>query len=122
MSCYEREITERILGERQKEENIACEYPDFENIGLERLGEKSEAEINWEEYIKFNMSIDWVAAEWLSCQIPLLARSGVAGIDEIIKMYKEAIHNAGGRMTRKASKLIADLCEMMPQATRKGNF
>lgn len=121
ISCYDREMTEKILSERLKPENAAYDYPDFEKLYSERIKKLPEAQVKWKEYIDFNLSIDWRVARELITAIPAMAASGVVERDEIVAVYKESIRSAGGRMTKKAETLINKLCASMPLATRKGN-
>lgn len=40
---------------------------------------------------------------------------------QIAAVYKDMIHKQGCRATKKAEKLISELCEALPLAIRKGN-
>ena len=121
MSCYDREMTQKILEERQKPENVAFEYPDFEKVYDKKLKESSKAMEDWAEYVNFNLNIDWRTAQSLISQIPAMAVSGVIDKDAIVAMYRDMLRGTGSRVTKRAENLIAELCTAMPLATKKGN-
>ncbi|MCM1040533.1 MAG: plasmid pRiA4b ORF-3 family protein [Ruminococcus sp.] len=121
MSCYDSEITQRILEERRKLENVGFEYPDFDQIASEKKEGVQNLLGEWKEYINFNLNIGWQTATELIEQIPLMAASGVITKDEIITAYKERLQGTGSRATKKAEGLIAELCSVMPLAIQKGN-
>lgn len=121
ISCYDTEVTQKILDERKLPENRGCIYPDFAHMSQEELEKMPESVEEWRNYVRFNLSIDWGAACELAEQIPSMAASGVIEKDKIIERYKEMIRKAGGRATKKSERLIGNLCETMPLATRKGN-
>ena len=76
---------------------------------------------NWNEYINWNMNIGWQTAENLLTRIPAMAASGIIAKEEIVAVYKEMLRGTGSRMSKKAEKLIGDLCTAIPLATKKGN-
>lgn len=121
ISRYDREMTRKILAERLKPENAVFDYPDFIKIYSGRPKEIPKALENWNEYIKWNLSIDWQTAENLIAQIPAMAASGVCEKEEIVAVYKEILHGTGCRVTKKGEHLIDELCSAMPLATKKGN-
>ena len=121
MSCYDWEMTQKILAERQKPENAVFDYPDFEEIFSGKMEESQKAVENWTDYIRFNLNIDWYLARNLIEQIPAMVVSGVIKKDDIVAAYKEALRGTGSRVTKKADGLIEELCMTMPLATRKGN-
>lgn len=122
ISCYDRKMTRRILAERLKPENAEFDYPDFIKIYSGKPKEIPKALEDWNEYIKWNMSIDWQTAEKLIAQIPAMAVSGIYEKEEILAVYKEMLHGTGCRVTKKAEGLIDKLCSTMPLATKKGNI
>ena len=121
MSRYDPEMTERILEERRKPENAAFAYPALEQICAEEPGDFQRAVRDWNEYVSFNLSFDWQMEERLMGQIPAMAASGVLKKDEILAVYKEMLRGTGSRVTKKAERLIGELCSSMPLAVRKGN-
>ncbi|MCM1127751.1 MAG: hypothetical protein NC429_14930 [Lachnospiraceae bacterium] len=121
MSCYDSEMTRRILEERRKPENVVFEYPDFEQIASGKQEGVQKSLREWKEYINFNMNIDWQTAAELIEQIPVMAASGVIKKEEIIAIYKERLRGTGSRASKKAEKLIGELCSAMPLAIQKGN-
>ena len=121
MSCYDRDMTQKILAERQKPENAVFDYPDFEKLYSSKKQEIPKALENWNEYVKWNLNIDWQTAENLLMQVPAMAASGVIKQKEIVAVYKEMIRGTGSRVTKKAENLIDGLCLGMPLATKKGN-
>lgn len=122
MSCYDREMTQKILAERLKPENAAFDYPDFGELYSGKLKELPEALKNWIEYVRFNLNIDWLTSMSLAEQIPIMAVSGILGKEEIVAEYKEMLRGSGSRVTKKAEDLIGKLCTSMPLATKKGNI
>lgn len=76
---------------------------------------------NWNEYIHFNLFIDWQMAERLERQVPALAASGILEKEEVLAAYKEMLRGTGSRVTKKAEGLIGELCSSMPLAVRRGN-
>ena len=121
VSRYDRDMTWEILAERQKPENEELDYPDFEKIYSKTVKEIPEALQNWNEYINWNMNIGWQTAENLLTRIPAMAASGIIAKEEIVAVYKEMLRGTGSRMSKKAEKLIGDLCTAIPLATKKGN-
>lgn len=121
ISCYDRDMTQKILAERKKPENAVFDYPDFEKICSSPNKEIPKALENWNEYVKWNMNIDWQTAESLLMQIPAMAASGIIPKEEIVAAYKEILRGTGSRVTKKAENLIGELCLGMPLATKKGN-
>jgi len=121
MSCYDFELTQKILEERQKPENAVYDYPDFEQIYSKKGKESQKALESWTEYVNFNLNIDWRTARKLIEQIPAMAVSGVVDKEEIVAMYREMLYGKGSRVTKKAEKLIEELCTTMPLATKRGN-
>ena len=121
MSCYDTEMTQKILEEREKPENAVYDYPDFEKIYSKKMKESFKAMENWAEYVNFNLNIDWQTAQRLIMQIPAMAVSGVIETDAILAVYKEMLHGTGSRVTKKAERLIEELCTAMPLATQRGN-
>lgn len=121
MSCYDTEMTQKILEEREKPENAVYDYPDFEKIYSKKMKESFKAMENWAEYVNFNLNIDWQTAQRLIMQIPAMAVSGVIETDAILAVYKEMLHGTGSRVTKKAERLIEELCTTMPLATQRGN-
>lgn len=75
MSCYDGDMTQKILAERQKPENAVFDYPDFEKIFSKKDKEIPKALENWNEYVKFNLNIDWQTAVNLLMQIPAMVVS-----------------------------------------------
>lgn len=121
MSCYDSEITQRILGERQKPENRTFVYPDFTRIDAGESQESQNAVQDWEEYIKFHLNIDWRTAALLTERIPAMAATGVLQKEEIVAAYKEMLCGTGCRETKKAESLIGALLMNAPFASQKGN-
>lgn len=120
MSCYDRELTQRILEERQKPENVAFTYPDLQQIHSGIQEEAQAAVREWKEYVDFDLSIDWQTAVSLIEQIPVMAASGVIKKEEILSAYREMLRGTGSRVTKKAERLIEKLCSSMPSAVKKG--
>lgn len=121
ISCYEREETEQILGERRKPENAGYDYPPFADMDLGELKKMPQALEKWQEYIKFSLNIDWQTAGWLITEFPLLVSSGIMDRDGLLNVYKKVLSQAGSRMSKKAAGMIEKLMEEMPLAVRKGN-
>lgn len=121
MSRYDPEMTERILEERGKPENAAFAYPALEQICAEEPGDFQRAVRDWNEYVSYNLSIDWQMEERLMRLIPAMAASGILKKDEILAVYKEMLRGTGSRVTKKADGLIGGLCSSMPLAVRRGN-
>lgn len=121
ISCYDRDMTQKILAERQKPENAVFDYPDFEEIYSSKMKEIPKALENWNEYVKWNLNIGWQTAESLLIQIPAMAATGVIAREEILAVYKEMLRGTGSKVTKKVEKLIDELCMGMPLATKKGN-
>ena len=121
MSCYDRELTQRILEERQKPENAAFTYPDLQQIYSVMQEEEQAVVREWKEYVNFDLSIDWQAAVSLIEQIPVMAASGVIKKEEILSAYREMLRGTGSRVTKKAERLIEKICSSMPSAVKKGH-
>lgn len=121
MSCYESEITQRILEEREKQENCLFAYPDFTRMDARKLRETPKVLQDWEEYIEFHLNIDWRTAQILMEQIPAMAATGIFKREQIVAAYKDMLRGTGSRATKKAESLIGELLMNMPLATRKGN-
>lgn len=121
MSCYDRELTQRILEERQKPENAVFTYPDLQQIHSGMQEEAQAAVREWKEYVDFDLSIDWQTAVSLIEQVPVMAASGVIRKEEIVSAYREMLRGTGSRVTKKAEGLIEKLCSAMPSAVKKGH-
>lgn len=121
MSCYDRELTQKILEERQKPENAVFTYPDLQQIRSGMQEEAQAAVREWKEYVDFDLSIDWQTAVSLIEQIPVMAASGVIKKEEILSAYREMLRGTGSRVTKKAEGLIEKLCSSMPSAVKKGH-
>lgn len=121
MSRYDRELTQKILEERRKPENVVFTYPDLQQINSGIQGEAQAAVREWKEYVDFDLSIDWQTAVSLIGQIPAMAASGVIKKEEILSAYREMLRGTGSRVTKKAERLIEKLCSAMPSAVKKGH-
>lgn len=121
ISCYDAAVTEKILKEREAPGNRTCTYPDFEHMSQEDLETMPAALDEWKSYVRFNLNINGRTSESLSEQVPQMAASGVIPKDKIIEWYRDTVRKAGSRATKKGERLIGNLCETMPLATRKGN-
>lgn len=121
ISCYDRELTQRILEERQEPENAVFTYPDLQQIHSGMQEEAQAAVREWKEYVDFDLSIDWQTAVSLIEQVPVMAASGVIKKEEILSAYKEMLRGTGSRVTKKAEGLIEKLCSSMPSAVKKGH-
>ena len=121
VSCYDKEVTGKILKERDKPGNRTCAYPDFAHMNQKELETMPESVREWRDYVRFNLNIDWDMANCLAEQIPRMAASGVIEKDKIEEWYRETLRKTGSRATKKGGRLIGNLCETMPLATRRGN-
>lgn len=121
ISCYDRELTQRILEERQEPENAVFTYPDLQQIHSGMQEEVQAVVREWKEYVDFGLSIDWQTAVSLIEQVPVMAASGVIRKEEILSAYREMLRGTGSRVTKKAEGLIEKLCSSMPSAVKKGH-
>lgn len=121
ISCYEKELTEKILRERLKPENIDYAYPDFSEMNPEQINTMPKAHKKWEIYVHGSLSIDWDIMEWLTDDFICLISSGTISKEEAVSLYKDTLRRAGSRITKKASGLIENLFDELPLAACKGN-
>lgn len=121
ISCYDKELTEKILAERLKPENADYTYPEFSEMNLQQLNAMPKAHEKWEIYVHGSLSIDWDIMEWLTDDFICLISSGIISKEEAVSLYKDTLRRAGSRITKKASGLIENLFDELPLAACKGN-